>query len=85
MLERRPAKHKFRDQLFWLVDIVFACKASGDATLQQHAALVEDALGQLGAYLETGDRDAMQEATRRVEAFAAAIQLAVSQDQKTQE
>ena len=70
MLERRPPQGRFRDQLFWLVDVVYACKASGDGELLRHARLVEEALGSLGQYLETGDTVALDQATSRVEQFA---------------
>lgn len=62
MLRRRPPQGRFREQLFWLVDIIYACKASDDASLQQEAAIVESALGRLGEYLETGEKRALDAA-----------------------
>jgi len=82
MLNRRPPQGRFREQLFWLVDIVYACKASGDALLADEARLVEDALGRLGEYLETGDATALADATARVEQFARVVMAAVSAGQK---
>ena len=70
MLLRRPPEGRLREQLFWLVDIVFACKASGDPELSTQAELVEEALGNLGDYLETGDNVALDVASARVEQFA---------------
>ncbi len=78
MLSRRPPQGKFREQLFWLVDLVYACKNSGDAELLRQARLVESALGSLGEFLETGDRDALDEATAQVEQFARAVKSVVS-------
>ena len=78
MLHRRPPQGRFREQLFWLVDIVYACKSSGDKLLAQEARLVEDALGRLGEYLETGDAAALDDATTQVEQFARVVTAAVS-------
>ena len=41
MLTRRPPDGRLREQLFWLVDIVYACKSSGDKALFGQAQLVE--------------------------------------------
>lgn len=73
MLSRRPPPGRFREQLFWLVDLVYACKASGNPELVKNARLVEDALGSLGQYLETGDTEALNEASARIEQFATAV------------
>jgi hypothetical protein len=73
MLQRRPPSGRLREQLFWLVDLIFACKASGDAQLAAEARLVEDALGAMGEYLETGNEDALQNASARVEQFATTV------------
>jgi hypothetical protein len=78
MLERRPPDSRFREQLFWLVDLVYACKASGDSRLSEQARLVEDALGRLGEFLETGEMSALHEASARVEEFARAVKSAVA-------
>ncbi|MEK7705241.1 MAG: hypothetical protein AAB426_09800 [Myxococcota bacterium] len=78
MLLRRPPDGRLREQLFWLVDIVFACKSSEDVDLAGQASLVEEALGNLGDYLETGDTDALEVATKRVEQFARLIRSKVT-------
>ncbi|MEM6532933.1 MAG: hypothetical protein AAF654_09925 [Myxococcota bacterium] len=79
MLRRRPPPGRFREQLFWLVDIVYACKASDDESLAAEATLVEEALGQLGEYIETGDEMALEEASKRVEQFGRKVRAAVSE------
>ena len=68
----------FREQLFWLVDLIYACKTSGDNALAAEAQLVEDALGSLGEFLETGDKDSLARATARVEHFARLVKAAVA-------
>jgi hypothetical protein len=78
MLERRPPESRFRDQLFWLVDLVYACKSSGDTELVKHARLVEDALGDLGEFMQTGASEALAQASARVEDFARAVKAAVN-------
>jgi hypothetical protein len=78
MLDRRPPDGRLREQLFWLVDIVYACKASGDGVLAEQAQLVEDALGNLGTYLETGDTEALDHATVRVQEFARVVNTKVT-------
>ena len=78
MLRRRPPQGRFREQLFWLVDVVYACKGSGDNALAAEARLVEDALGALGSFLETGDQHSLDEATARVEQFAEHVKAAVA-------
>ncbi|MBI5507181.1 MAG: hypothetical protein HY903_00385 [Deltaproteobacteria bacterium] len=78
MLRRRPPQGRFREQLFWLVDIIYACKASGDKLLVAEARLVEDALGRLGEYLETGEAAALEDATTQVEQFARVVTAAVA-------
>jgi hypothetical protein len=85
MLHRRPPQGRFREQLFWLVDIVYACKASGDKLLCAEARFVEDALGRLGEYLETGDETALDDATVQVEQFARVVMAAVSAVNKEKE
>lgn len=71
MLRRQPSDPAdFRARLFWLVDVVYACRASEDPFLQEHAELVEEALGALGGYLESGDETQLGLATRRVATFS---------------
>ena len=77
MLHRRPPQGRFREQLFWLVDIIYACKASGDTTLVAEAKLMESALGRLGEFLETGDLAKLDDAARHVEQFARVVKAAV--------
>jgi hypothetical protein len=77
MLHRRPPFGRFREQLFWLVDLVYACKSSGVAELVEQARLVEDALGALGEYLETGSEAALGEVSTRLEQFAVVVKRAV--------
>ncbi len=78
ILGRRPAVGLFREQLFWLVDLIYACKSSGDNALAAEAQVVEDALGSLGEYLETGDTVSLSRATARVEHFARLVKAAVA-------
>jgi hypothetical protein len=85
MLHRRPPQGRFREQLFWLVDLIYACKSSGDNALAAEAQLVEDALGLLGEFLETGDRDALERATARVEQFANAVRIATKHNKGSEE
>jgi hypothetical protein len=85
MLDRRPPSGRLREQLFWLVDLVFACKASGDQRLASEARLVEDALGAMGEYLETGNSDALRDSSARVEQFARAVMQAVLQARRAGE
>ncbi len=82
MLQRRPPHGRFREQLFWLVDIIYACKASGDDLLAREALLVEEALGRLGEYMETGDLQALHAATAHVERFALIVKAAVVQNRE---
>ena len=82
MLHRRPPQGRFREQLFWLVDIIYACKASGESTLVIEAKIMEDALGRLGEFLETGDMGALDDATEHVEKFARIVRAAVSAQEK---
>ncbi len=82
MLERRPPEGRFREQLFWLVDLVYACKSSGDAQLMMHARLVEDALGNLGEFMQTGASETLALASARVETFARVVKAAVDSSPK---
>lgn len=79
VLRRRPAPGQFREQLFWLVDLIYACKASGDNALAAEAQVVEDALGALGEFLETGNEDALGRATAQVEHFARLVRQVVGE------
>ena len=79
------APGRFREQLFWLVDIVYACKASGDQVLSEQAQLVEDALGRLGEYIETGEEGALDDASARVEQFARMVKEAVAANEQSKE
>lgn len=78
MLERRPPDSRFREQLFWLVDLVYACKSSGDAELVKHARFVEEALGNLGEFMQTGDSELLTQASACVEDFARVVKAAVN-------
>lgn len=83
ILQRRPVSTgdtgAFREQLFWLVDLIYACKATGDAELSAQAAVVEDALASLGEFLETGNRGALRQATAQVDELAARIKTYLSE------
>ncbi len=78
MLHKRPPQGRFRDQLFWLVDLIYACKASNNLVLKEEAKLMEKALAHLSDYLETGNQAALDEATQRVEQFARIVKSAVT-------
>lgn len=83
LLERRPVAsaavaNRYREQLFWLVDLIYACKTSGEPELVAKGAVVEEALGSLGEFLETGDHAALRRASAQVEAFAALVKAAVA-------
>ena len=70
LLKQRPPQAQFRDQLFWLVDIINVCKASGNLILIQEAKLMENALNNLSEFLKIGDTQALNDATKHVEQFA---------------
>lgn len=80
LLQRRPPPGRFREQLFWLVDLIYACKSSSDEGVRRQATLVEQALGALGDYLETGNTEALQRATSQVEKFALLVRRATTQE-----
>lgn len=69
-LARRPRDGDFRGNLFWLVDVIYACKASSDPEMRRQAPLLEDALGALGGYLETGEEGQWQRTQASLAAFA---------------
>ena len=73
MLNQRPSDELVDEQLFWLVDLIYACKASGSEELARCALLVEEALGGLGNYIEVGDNEALAKARERVDDFAQSI------------
>lgn len=85
MLQRRPPAGRFREQLFWLVDVIYACKASGERGLVAQAQLVEEALGRLGEFLETGDNTVLDDAMGRIESFARMVKAAVQADSPPKE
>ena len=78
LLDIRPPKGRFRDQLFWLVDIVYACKESNNRVLIEEAKLMENALGDLGKFLETGKTNELDKALVNVERFARIVKAAVA-------
>jgi len=78
ILQNRPPQGQFRDQLFWLVDLIYACKASDNVLLVEEAKLIEDALGHLKEYLESGDNEALEDATKKVANFARIVKAAVA-------
>ena len=69
-LTRRPDGEDFRKTVFWLVDVIYACKASQDQALVNQSVLLEDALGCLGRFLETGDKELLAQTHAHLEAFA---------------
>ena len=83
ILEKRPTagpdgdrEDLFREQLYWLVDLIQACKRSRDPTLMGEAKVVEKALEDMGRYLETGDTENLDAAARQVERFARVVKAA---------
>lgn len=79
MLKRKPPADRVREQLFWLVDVIYACKSSGHDLLEQRVSLVESALGQLGAYLESGNPGELQSALDNIEEFAKVLRSALQE------
>ena len=69
LLERKPPRENRREQLFWLVDVVYACKQSGSQALAQDAAEVEQALGSLQRLIGEEDTAALRNAASVVESF----------------
>jgi hypothetical protein len=78
MLKRKPPADRVREQLFWLVDVIFACKTSGDPALLHHVNLVEQALGQLGEYLEEGNDLDLDEAITKIDKFSVVLRSAIA-------
>ena len=66
MLDKRPAKEDLHAQLFWLVDVIFACS---EASMLGEATHLRRALGYLGNYLEEHSQDALGKALGELEAF----------------
>lgn len=69
-LLRRPDPKDLRQYLFWLVDVIYACKATKDPVLLEQARLLEDALGHFGAFLESGQPDELANLEHNLEQFA---------------
>jgi len=80
VLNRRPAPDNHREQLFWLVDLVYSCKSSENPDLVRQAGLVEEALGALGRYIESGDKQALIDARDCVASFAKRINEVVGEE-----
>lgn len=77
IMQHRPPKGKFREQLFWLVDVIYSCKATGIPNLIEQANLMEDVWISLGEYLENGNQQALDSATVKVEQFARIVKANV--------
>jgi hypothetical protein len=89
ILERRPAAatdgdqtDRFREQLFWLVELMQACKRSRDPTLMGEAKVVEKALEDMGRFLETGDTKNLNAAAKQIERFARVVKAAAAQNKE---
>jgi hypothetical protein len=78
ILHQRPPQGQFREQVFWLVDLIHACKESGNKVLIEEAKLMEEALKHISEYLGTGDMQKLSDATNRVSQFARIVKAAVS-------
>ncbi|MFX1289135.1 MAG: toll/interleukin-1 receptor domain-containing protein, partial [Promethearchaeota archaeon] len=78
LLESRPPQGQFREQLFWLVDVIYACKASNNRLLVEEAKLIEKALGKLGEFLKSGNQEALEDAGVRIKQFARIVKAAVT-------
>ena len=66
LLDKRPTKDDLQAQLFWLVDVIFAC---GETNMLHEAAHLRRALGHLGKYLEDHDEPELARAMSELEAF----------------
>jgi hypothetical protein len=66
LLDKRPAKQDLQAQLFWLVDVIFAC---GEASMLHEAAHLRRALGHLGKYLEEHQDDELARAMSELDEF----------------
>ena len=69
-MARKPPDGDFKKLVFWLVDVIYACKASQDEAVVGHSHLLEDALGALGHFLETGEPDKLAATQRLLGEFA---------------
>lgn len=69
-LLRRPDPADLRQYLFWLVDVIYACKATKDPVLLDQARLLEDALGHFSAFLEGGQPQELEHLEHNLERFA---------------
>jgi hypothetical protein len=78
LLKQRPPKGQLRDQIFWLVDIIHVCKGSGNLVLIQEAKLMENVLNNFSKYLETGDTQALNDASKQVQQFARIVKTTVA-------
>lgn len=70
ILDARPLTPEPRKQLFWLVKLIYACKGSGISAVVAEARLMEDALGNLGEYLETADQNTLRRAEELIHQFS---------------
>ena len=70
ILQARPLNPEPRKQLFWLVELIYACKKSGISAVVAEAQLMEDALGKLGEYLETADPNTLRHAEELIHQFS---------------
>lgn len=82
MLKRKPPADRVKEQLFWMVDVIYACKSSGHPVLEERVQLVETALGQLGQYLEAGETDHLEQALHNIEDFAKALRAALQEHEE---
>lgn len=73
LLDKRPPKADLSAQMFWLVDVIFACS---ELELRDEAALLRSALGHLGRYLEEGQSSELGAALTDVDAFEKRISRA---------
>jgi hypothetical protein len=69
-MARKPPDGDFKKLVFWLVDVIYACKASQDEAVVGQSHLLEDALGALGHFLETGDQGELAATQRLLGEFA---------------
>jgi hypothetical protein len=81
VLQKRPEEGQLREQLFWLFDVIYACKATNDPLLMEESIIMEKALDDLGEYLKTGNQEALERATRAVERFFSIVQASMAAHQ----
>lgn len=70
---RKPKGADTRQQLFWLVDLIYACKGAQDPAVRAQAAVLEEALGAMGTFLETGDAGALTTTEQNLRRFGAFV------------